>query len=661
METTKLLFTTGQIGKMTLKNRVVMAPMVRNYADEQGRITPRYLAHLERIAKGGAGMMILEASFVSPEGRGFRHQLGVHSDSVIAGLNEAAAAVHAHGGRLGIQLFHAGRQTTAAVSGEQPVAPSEIPCPLLGELPRGLDRMEIHALVRAFGNAARRVKAAGLDFVEIHAAHGYLITQFLSPFSNKRPDAYGGDIDNRRRFLGEIIDTVRKEVGPDFPVIVRISGDEMVPGGMEADDAKDLAMWLEARGVEAVHVSACNYASYTRGRMIPPMAVDDGPLIKYAAMVKQVVSIPVITVGKLHTPALAEATLQNGQADFIALGRELLADPDWPRKAELGLEDEIHGCIACNQGCITRLFEQRDVWCTVNAACGREREFDGIASTGGRRKVLVAGGGPAGMSAASTAAKAGFKVILCEANDALGGQLPAAGAAPHRPGWLELLRSQRHQLKSLGVEVRLNTKVDKELVLQEKPFGVVVATGATPVRPNIPGVGQFNVITAYDLLEGHARAEGSVLVIGGGCAGAQTAEFLAEQGHAVTIVEAEGNIADDAPLDDRHLLLGRLKAKGVQIMTHTRLLSIGLDAINLQCGEEIFGLTADSVVLCLGSRPVNGLEKEIYGLVPNLITVGDAVHARRVTDAVLDGALAILAFSHAASLEPKPLARTVGA
>lgn len=659
METPKLLFSPGRIGKMDLKNRVVMAPMVRNYADEQGRMSARYLAHLARVAEGGAGALILEASFVSPEGRGFRHQLGLHSDAVIPGLNEAAAAAHAHGARLGIQLFHAGRQTTSAVCGEQPVAPSEIPCPLLGELPRGLDRMEIHALVRAFGNAAGRAKAAGLDFVEIHAAHGYLITQFLSPFSNKRPDAYGGDVEKRRRFLAEIIEAVRKEVGPDFPVTVRISADEMVPNGMQADDAKDLALWLEARGIDAIHVSAGNYGSYSLGRMIPPMAVDDGPLIKYAALVKGVVSIPVIAVGKLHTPTLAEATLQNGQADFIALGRELLADPDWPRKAELGLDGEIHACIACNQGCITRLFEQRDVWCTVNAACGREREFEHIAGTGKRRKVLVAGGGPAGMSAAAAAAQAGFQVILCEAHDSLGGQLPAAGAAPHRPGWLELLRNQRHQLKQLGVEVRLKTRVDRALVLQESPFAVVVATGARPVRPDIPGIGQVNVVTAYDLLEGHAQAQGSVLVAGGGCAGAQTAEFLAERGHAVTIAEAEGDIAADAPLDERTLLLGRLKRLGVQIMTHTRLLSIGLDAINLQSGDAVFGFPADSVVLCLGSRPVNGLEKELRGLVPRVISVGDALRARRVTDAVLDGALAALALSRAA-VEPRTAASAGG-
>jgi 2,4-dienoyl-CoA reductase-like NADH-dependent reductase (Old Yellow Enzyme family)/thioredoxin reductase len=652
MATYPLLFSPGRIGRLTLKNRLLMAPMVRNYADERGQMTSRYLAHLERIARGGVGAIILEASFVSPEGRGFRHQLGLHDDAVIPGLEQAATMAHDYGARLGVQLFHAGRQTTAAVSGGQPVAPSEIPCPLLGELPRGLDRMEIHSLVRAYGDAARRAKAAGLDFVEIHAAHGYLITQFLSPFSNRRTDTYGGSTENRRRFLAEIIEAVRKETGPGFPVTVRLSADEMVPGGMQPADAQDLAIWLQERGVDAVHVSVGNYGSYVRGRMIPPMAVEDGPLVKYAALLKQAVTIPVITVGKLRTPALAETVLANGQADFIALGRELLADPDWPQKAEQGLADEIHRCIACNQGCISRLFEQRDVWCTVNAACGREREFAGLAHDDEHRKVLVAGGGPAGMSAACTAARAGFKVVLCEAGDALGGQLHAAGAAPHRGGWSELLQDLRHQLKLLGVEVRLGTRVDKKFVKQEQPYGVIVATGAEALRPAIPGIGSLNVLTARDLLEGRARAFGSVLVVGGGCAGAQTAEFLAAGGHAVTLAEAEGDIAADAPLDDRTLLLGRLKSQGVNIMTHTRLISVEQDAINLQSGGEIFGIAADTVVLCLGSRPKHGLEVELMGLVPHIATVGDAVSARRATDAVLEGALAALGLSRAAAREP---------
>ena len=652
MDTAQLLFATGHIGGLSLKNRVVMAPMVRNYADNQGRMTQRYLAHLRRIAEGGVGAMILEASFVSPDGRGFRNELGLHSDAVIPGLHDAARIAHENGVRIGIQLYHAGRQTTSKVSGEQPVAPSAIPCPLLQELPRMLDRAEIHALVRAYGNAARRAKQAGMDFVEIHAAHGYLITQFLSPFSNRRPDMYGGSVENRRRFLDEIIDAVFGEVGDDYPVTVRISADEMVPGGLTAEDGVALARWLETKGIAAVHVSVGNYGSYTGGKMIPPMAVPDAPLVSYAARIKQSVHIPVIAVGKLHTPALAESILQDGQADFIALGRELLADPDWPRKAEEGLEAEIHHCIACNQGCISRLFDQRDVWCTVNPACGREAQFAELKHNGNGRKVLIAGAGPAGMNAARYAARAGFKVVLCEAEDAVGGQLRAAAAAPHRQGWSELQHDLRHEMKALGVEVRLNTRVDKKLAVKEKPYAVILATGAEPARPDIPGIGEINVITSRDLLEGKKQAFGSVLVVGGGCAGAQTAEFLAAKGHPVTIAEAEGDIAADAPLDDRTLLLGRLKGLGVKIMTHTRMLSIDLNAINLQSGGEVFGLCADTVVLCLGSHPLNRLETELMELVPHVFTVGDAARPRKVTDATLEGAMAVLGLSRDAKQEP---------
>lgn len=635
-----LLFSPGRIGKLLVKNRLLMAPMVRNYADERGCMTERYLAHLARIARGGVGAMILEASFVSPEGRGFRHELGLHEDNVVPGLRQAVELIHAEGALAGIQLYHAGRQTSQQVTGMQPVAPSAIPCPLMNELPHALTLAEIHALVQAFGAAAARAKAAGFDFVEIHAAHGYLITQFLSPFSNRRTDEYGGSTNNRRRFLDEIISAVRERVGADFTVTLRLSADEMVPGGMDVADAGDLAAWLEQRGIAAIHVSACNYASYTRGRMIPPMAIEDAPLLPYAARIKQRVKIPVIAVGKIRTPELAEKALHQGQADFIALGRELLADPDWPRKAQAGEARAIHKCIACNQGCISRLFEQRDVWCTVNPECGREREFTELNTANHRRKLLVAGGGPAGMEAARYAARAGFSVILCEARAELGGQLHAASAAPHRPGWRELQNDLHAELKRLGVELRFNTRVDRKYVERERPYALVIATGAIPVRPQIPGINKVNVISARDLLEGGARAEGRVLVVGGGCSGAQTAEYLAQAGHPVTMVEAEGDIAADAPLDDGTLLLGRLRALGVTIMSHTRLLSIADYPVLQTAGDQAFELSVDTVVLCLGAHSVNGLEKETLDLVPHVFTVGDAVRPRKVTEAVIEGALA---------------------
>ncbi|MGA9855626.1 MAG: NAD(P)/FAD-dependent oxidoreductase [Gammaproteobacteria bacterium] len=651
MSTPQLLFSAGKIGGLTLKNRLLMAPMVRNYADEHGHMTPRYLAHIQRIARGGVGALILEASYVSRDGRGFRNELGLHDDSVISGLRQAAELVHAEGVRLGIQLFHAGRQTSMQVTGEQPVAPSAMPCPLMNELPRALNLAEIRKRTDAFGAAAARAQAAGLDFVEIHAAHGYLITQFLSPFSNRRTDGYGGSVEHRRRFLDEVISAVRTRVGKDFPITVRLSADEMVPGGLTPTDTADLAAWLESRGIAAIHVSACNYASYTRGRMIPPMAVEDAPLVHYAALIRERVKIPVIAVGKLRTPALAEAVLANGQADFIALGRELLADPDWPQKAQSGHADTIHKCIACNQGCISRLFDQRDVWCTVNPQCGREREFAEYAAARKLRKLLVVGGGPAGMEAARFAAGTGMQVILCEAQAQLGGQLHAAGTAPYRPGWHELLEDLQGELRRLGVEVRLNTRVDRRYVEREKPFALVVATGAQPVRPQIPGVNDMYVMTARDLLEGRSTAIGSVLVAGGGCSGAQTAEFLARAGHAVTLIEAEGDIAADAPLDDRTLLLSRLRALKVEIFSHTRLLSIENQVVHLTVDGENTQMNFDTVVLCLGARSENSLEREVLGLVPHVFTVGDAVRPRKVTEAVIEGALAGLGAAKDSSRE----------
>lgn len=637
---TPLLSTPGRIGGLTLKNRLVMAPMVRNYADERGRMSERYLAHLARIARGGVAAMILEASFVTPEGRGFSHELGLHEDGVVPGLRRAVELIHAEGALAGIQLYHAGRQTSQQVTGTQPLAPSAIPCPLLNQLPRALTLAEIQTLTGAFASAAARAQAAGFDFVEIHAAHGYLITQFLSPFSNRRSDAYGGSTENRRRFLDEIITAVRTRVGPQFTVTLRLSADEMVPGGLEIADSCELAAWLERRGIAAIHVSVGNYASYTRGRMIPPMSVEDAPLLAYAERIKRQIKIPVIAVGKLRTPALAEAALRQGQADFIALGRGLLADPDWPRKALAGEGERIHECIACNQGCISRLFEQRDVWCTVNPECGREREFAAFAADNGQRKVLVAGGGPAGMAAACYAARAGFQVILCEARSELGGQLLAASAAPHRPGWRELRAGMHAALQQLGVELRCNTCVDRTYVERERPYALVVATGAVPVRPQIPGINKVNVISARDLLEDGAEAEGRVLVVGGGCSGAQTAEYLAQAGHAVTMVEAEGDIAADAPLDERTLLVGRLRALGVNIMAHTRLLSIGEYPLLQSAAGEHFQLPVDTVVLCLGARSVNSLEQEALGLVSRVYTVGDAVRPRKVTEAIVEGALA---------------------
>ncbi len=626
---------------MKLKNRLVMPPMVRNYADAKGRVTQRYVDHIARVAEGGVGSIILEASFVSPDGRGFVNELGIHSDAVIPGIRKLAAAAHRHGVKIGMQLYHAGRQTSAKTSGRRPVAPSSIPDPTVNEVPHELTVTEIRTIVRAYASAALRAKKAGLDFVEIHGAHGYLITQFLSPFSNRRSDAYGGSFENRFRFMEEVFVAVRGTVGPKYPVLVRLSGDELVAGGLRLSDTLRIAKRLELLGADALHISAGNYASYARGMMIPPMAVPDGPLLHLAAGIKKAVTIPVIAVAKIRSAEMGEHAIKEKKADFIAVGRTLLADADWPNKVREGRLDEIMPCIACNQGCISRLFAQQDVWCTVNPANGRERAFAKKPKT--KKRVLVIGGGPAGLAAARTAADMGHKVTLYEKHGVLGGQLAAAAAAPHRQGWMELRNALVSDVKRLPITVRLNSEFDSAAIRSGQFDAAIIAMGSSPNRPNIPGIGRTSVIIARDLLEGWVDAKGRVVIAGGGCMGAQTAEALAAKGHAVTIVEALGAVAADAPVDDRALLLGRLKKHGVRIITDTKIMGVGPRSVSIEGPQGPTSLFADTVVLCLGATPNNGMLAELKKKVRSVQVVGDAKQARRVTEAMAEGALAALA------------------
>ncbi len=642
MNATPGLFGAGKIGALKTKNRLVMSPMVLNYAHPDGRVSRRYLAHMARIARGGVGTMILEASYVAPEGKGFTHELGIHSDAMIPGLADVVAAAHECGVVIGIQLYHAGRQTSSAVTGTAPVAPSPLPDPLMQEMPRVLTQDDIQHLVHAFAQAARRARLAGFDFVELHAAHGYLINEFLSPFTNRRDDRYGGSEENRARFVLETIAAVQRLVGADFPITVRISADEMVPGGLTPDDSALIAARLEKAGVAAIHVSAGIYASYPKGQMIQPMAVDDGPLLPLAARIRKAVRIPVIAVGKIRSPALAERALDAGQADFIALGRSLLADPDWPRKAEDGRAGDINHCIACNQGCIGRLFENLDVWCTVEPATGREEDFE-RRQIGARKKVLVVGGGPAGMEAAIIAARCGHQPVLCDRADHLGGQLIAAGSAPHRPGWDELRRHLTDEIEKAGVEVRLNTEVTTAYAQTDDYDAVILATGARAAAPEFPAGSGPTMASARDILEGRVKVEGKVVVAGGGCAGAQTAEYLALQGADVTVVEAQAAVAVDAPLADRALLLQRLHELKVKLLTDTRIIRLDADQVTLENPWGTWEVPAQALILCLGARP-EGVElaHDLRRVMPRVIVAGDALEPRRVTEAMADGALAAL-------------------
>jgi 2,4-dienoyl-CoA reductase-like NADH-dependent reductase (Old Yellow Enzyme family)/thioredoxin reductase len=638
------LFSPGTIGMLETKNRVVMPPMVRNYADENGLVTPKYLAHIERVAKGGVGTIILEASFIRSDGKGFSHELGLHTDDVIPGLKQLVQAAHAQGAVIGPQLYHAGRQTSSQTTGMQPIAPSPIPDSTINEMPRSLNVEEIRDIVNAYAQAARRSKEAGCDFVEIHGAHGYLITQFLSPFSNTRDDEYGGSEEGRLRFATEVVQAVREAVGSGFPVIMRISADEMVPNGLTLEDSAMISKRLEELGVDAIHVSSSNYASFNRGYMIAPMSMPDGLQVPLAEWIKNCVSIPVIAVGKIRSPTMADDIIRTGKADFVAIGRSLLADPDWPKKAQDGRIDQIRNCIACNEGCITRLFSNQDVWCTVNPETGHEEEFAKSLSEV-KKHVFIAGGGPAGMEAARIAALRGHRVVLIEERDHLGGALLLASMSPKRPGWSELRDYLVGEMKRLGVDVRLGTKANAELAKREGAEVAIVAIGASQFPPAIPGIKSKNVVLSRDLLEGKARIHGErVVVMGGGTSGAQIADFLSQRDYDVTIVTAGKEIAKGAAVVIRDLMLDRLRQRGVKMLTGTRIMEITKDKVLIVGpgnSDDLPGeLSADTVVASTGAKPNDSLAEELRKVVKQVFVVGDAVEPRDVTYAMLEGARA---------------------
>ena len=438
----------------------------------------------------------------------------------------------------------------------------------------------------------------------------------------------------------EVYAAVRAAVGPKYPVTLRLSGDEMVEGGLGIKEMVAICQVIEKAGIDAIHISAGVYGSFGKGYLIQPMVIEDGVLVKYAKAVKRAVKVPVIAVGKLRTPQLCERIIKEGAADFVAIGRTLLADPEWPNKVKAGKLQFINKCVACDQGCIDRLFKGLDVWCTVNPVCSREGLF--AKKRGASRKVLIVGGGPAGLSAAKVAAERGHQVTLFEERKKLGGQLLAAGSLPHRSDWNDFAKTLIADVKRRKVRIVMGKKFAPAMIKKGEYDAAILASGSSALTPTLPGVSHDNVILARDYNEGKALAKGIIVIAGGGCQGAQTAEALALKKHAVTVVEMTDNVAMDAPLEDRALLLERLGKLGVKLMTNTKIKSIGSSNVVVESSGGERSLPADTVVVCMGAVPNNGAADELKRLVKKVAVVGDAFKPRRVTEAVAEGALAAL-------------------
>lgn len=632
-----LLFSPATIGTMELKNRIVMPPMVRNYATDKGMVTDRYIGHIESIAKGGTAMLILEASFISPEGKGFVHELGIHDDLVIPGLKKLVAAAHQYGAKIGPQLYHAGRQTHHNITGTQPVSCSPIPCPTMQDPPRKLSIPEIIELENKYATAASRAIEAGCDFVEIHGAHGYLITQFLSPFSNKRQDKYGGSFENRFRFLRNILIKVKAVVGNDFPIVVRLSGEEMIKPGLTINDTIRIAKEVEKLGAHALHISAGNYATYNLGYMIPPMAMPEAPLVKFADKVKQSVKIPVITVSNIHTPELAEKILSQKKADFIGIGRGLLADPELPNKASHNQTADINLCISCNQGCITRLFGQQDVQCTVNPICSFENKYDFVPAKKAK-KITVVGSGPAGLYTATTLARLGHNVTLYEKSKKLGGQLNLAEQPPCREGMTIFKNYLISQAESAKIKIKSGTEFKPAILTKEKPDILITATGSTAIRPPIEGIDFPNVILSEEVLAHRKKLKKKVIIAGGGCQGAQIADLLSSKNHQVTIVELSDNIALEMPGDEKALLMQRLAKNKVKIHTQTKIIKLDKDGVIIQKGKGQTKLMSDNIIICFGRKPNNEIYTSLRKKIKHVYNIGDSDKVSRINEAMRSAA-----------------------
>lgn len=610
-----------------------MPPMATNFAGEDGFVNERHIAYYLRRARGGVGYITFEHTGVLKQGRAFPNMALIDSDQHIPPFKKLVEAVHKEGGKIVIQINHAGRQTSASITGSPIVAPSAIPCPVRMEMPKELSYGEIQKIIEAFGAAALRVKEAGADGVEIHMAHGYLINQFLSPFSNKREDEYGGDADRRMRMALEVLRAVRNRVGADFPVLCRLSADEYVDGGLKIDASKEIAKALERNGADALHVSACVAASGYLNH--PPYYAEEGVFAHLAQGIKSVVGIPVISVGRIRTPELANRILEEKKADLISMGRALIADPELPAKALQGRIEEILPCISCNR-CVQSI-RKGALQCAVNPETGREGIFK-LKKTDRPKKIWIIGGGPAGMKAAEIAALRGHQVTLYEQQERLGGRFLLAAIPPKKQILKEFIDYLSRQLQKLPVKIVLSKPFHPTLLEKGKPDVVIIATGAKPYFPPIDGIKDSKAISVEEALSDPMRLAKKVLVIGGGGIGAEVADHLSEEGKEVTLIEMREGIALDLVGHLQHFLNKRLREKGVRILTSTKAIRFEKQGVWVEDSQGTKRLEGfDSVVIALGSIPNDELVESLKGKVSEVYVVGDASKPREVMEALVEG------------------------
>ena len=641
------LFSPTRVGRLTLKNRIYSSGHAEAMA-EGGRPGERLRRYHEAKARGGCALTIFGgSSSVHPSSPAAAwKQIANHDDSIIPAYRAIADAVHQHGCLVFTQLTHLGRRAQA--DGEEAnvlLAPSQIPERVHRDVPHELEGEQIAELVRAFGEAARRCRDGGLDGIEISMAHNHLIDQFWSPLFNQRLDDYGGSLENRLRFGGDVLSEIRRRVGDDFVVGARISGDELTRGGLTAADMAEIARRLAASGlIDFLSIIGGGAHTYElQAAAVPNMSYATGVYLPMAAAIKRAApGMPIFHASRIVDPLHADRTVAAGQIDVVGMTRALIADPDLPRKARAGRLDDIRVCVGANEGCIDRIYQGKPVTCIQNPATGREAELAVVHTATKPKRVVVVGGGVAGLEAARMAAVRGHRVLLFEKTAELGGQVVLAARAPARAEYAGIVRFLVAQVEKLGVSVRRSTDATPSAVLDERPDAVVIATGSHPYIPPVPGHDGKHVVTDRDVLSGEATVGASVVVVDDVHTqeALSTAELLLEQGKRVEVISPLFYVGQDIGVTSIAPLYARLHTRGVVLTPGTELRAVEGSTVvvaNVYSGVERRIGSVDTVVLAAGSRSTDSLYRALKGKVPELYAAGDCVAPRGVHQAILDG------------------------